>query len=416
MRIPILILLFSVSLLSCKKNNDVKPDPIPNNKAVTWINNFGGSDYDFANSIVQLSSGEYVFAGNTRSADGDVPGVRMGYDAWLTKVDANGKKIWSFTYGDQNDNYATSVEKTPDGGFLMVGYTFFNFQNFAWAMKTDANGNKVWQKDMGTSTDAKPMAMVASNDGGYLFVGYTSTGSNRDGWIKKIDVNGNQIFSKTLGGTSEDQLTSLIKNSDGSFTMTGFTTSRDGDMTGNQGSYDGWILKIDASGNKIWSKNYGGSDEDYLNGIIQMADGGYIVAGNTKSKNGDIPLNKGGLDEWLIKLDASGNKVWSKTYGGANEEYITSIVNTSTGGFITMGYSNSTTGDVTRPNNNFSGWLLKLDENGTKLAASTYGHTSELDDRSNTMIRTQDGGYMIGGYTWVPGSGYNAWLVKIDNL
>jgi hypothetical protein len=81
-----------------------------------------------------------------------------------------------------------------------------------------------------------------------------------------------------------------------------------------------------------------------------------------------------------------------------------------------MGYSNSTTGDVTRPNNNFSGWLLKLDESGSKVAASTYGHTSILDDRSNTLIKTQDGGYMIGGYTWVDGSGYNAWLVKIDSL
>jgi len=411
-----LLCCFTLILFSCKKNKEPQQDPIPNNTALKWTKNFGGSDYDFATSIVQITSGDYVFTGNTRSADGDVPGVRQGFDAWLSKMDVNGNKVWSQTYGDHDDDYGTSVVATPDGGFMIVGYTFVNFQNYAWAIKTDANGNKVWQKDMGTSTDAKPLSMVATNDGGYLFVGYTSTGSNRDGWVKKIDVNGNQLWSKTFGGSSEDQIVSVFKNSDGSFTLSGFSSSRDGDLPENKGSFDGWILKIDASGNKLWSKSYGGSDEDNLNGIIQMADGSYILAGNTKSNNGDISLNKGALDEWIIKVDATGNKVWVKTYGGANDEYITSIVNTGNGGFITMGYSNSTTGDVTRPNNNFSGWLLKLDESGSKVAASTYGHTSLLDDKSNTLIKTQDGGYMIGGYTWVNGSGYNAWLVKIDNL
>ena len=177
-------------------------------------------------------------------------------------------------------------------------------------------------------------------------------------------------------------------------------------------------MRIDASGNKLWSRNFGGSSDDYLNGIIKTSDGGIIAAGNTKSSDGDISLNHGSLDEWIVKLDASGNKSWIKTYGGGNEEYITSIAPSvnNDGGFLTLGYTNSTTGDVFRPNNNYSGWLMRFDSDGNKKGASTYGHTSLYDDKTNALITTQDGGYMIGGFTWADGRGYDAWLVKVGEL
>lgn len=416
MRQNLLPLLLLCLLAACKKDKEPKQEPIPNNQALSWIKTYGGTNYDFANAVVQLSGGEYIVAGTTRSVDGDLSGSRVGYDAWLTKLDASGNKVWMQVYGENNDDYATSLVATSDGGFLMTGFTFVSDQNYAWVLKTDGNGNKQWQKTLSTSTDAKPFSILATNDNNFLISGYTSNQGNRDGWITKIDASGNHIWTKTFGGTAEDQFTSALKLSDGSIVLSGFSKSGNGDLAANSGNSDGWILKIDASGNKLWSRNFGGSDEDVLNGAIVMSDGGIVLAGNTLSRNGDIPLNKGGSEEWLIKLDASGNKQWVKTYGGANEEYITSIVNTHDGGFITMGYTNSTTGDVFRPNNNFSGWLLKLDASGNKVAASTYGHTAIFDDRSNTLIPTSDGGYLIGGYSWVENHGYDAWLVKIDNL
>lgn len=409
------ILFFTLSvvlLFSCKKGNEAKPDPIENNKAVTWIKSYGGSEYDFTNSIVQLTSGDYVMAGTTRSVDGDISGNRIGFDSWVAKFDVNGTKVWSKTYGANDDDYANAIAACPDGGFIVTGYTYVNNQNFAWAKKIDAYGTLTWEKSLNQSSNSKPANILPAGDGTYFVIGYVSNAS-QDGWISKIDVNGNAVWTKMYGGAGEDYLTSIIKVNDG-FVLTGYSSSTDLQLR-NKGSYDGWILKIDASGNKIWSNTFGGNDEDYLKSIALSNDGGYVAAGHTKSKDGDIPKNQGGYDEWVIKVDASGNKQWVKTFGGWNEEYITNIVATPDGSFVTVGYTNSTTGDVYRVNNDFGGWMIKIDGSGNKTAASTYG-TDRLDDFTNTLITTQDGGYMMGGYTFVNGRGYDGWLVKIDKL
>lgn len=410
---PIVLSTIIVAIIcSCSKGKEAKPDPIENNKAVSWAKAYGGSEYDFANSVVQLSSGGYIMAGATRSVDGDISGNRVGFDSWVIKVDINGNKIWSKTFGGNNDDYATSVAACPDGGFILTGYTYVTNQNFAWAKKIDAYGTLVWERNLNQSSNSKPYAILPCGDGAYLVTGYTSD-ALQDGWVAKIDVNGNTLWSKLYGGPGEDYLTSVIKVNDG-FVLSGYSNSPDM-RSKNRGSYDGWILKIDPLGNKIWENSFGGGDEDYLKSVAASGDGGYIAAGYTKSRDGDIPKNQGGYDEWVIKVDASGNKQWVKTFGGWNDEYITNIISTTDGSFITIGYTNSTTGDVYRLNNDFGGWLIKIDGSGNKTASSTYG-TDRLDDFTNTLITTQDGGYMMAGYTFVNGRGYDGWLVKIDKL
>jgi hypothetical protein len=412
MRQVLLPAVLLVLLVSCKKTKD--PDPIPNNKALKWAKTLGGSEYDMANSVIQLQAGDYVMAGTTRSTDGDITGNRVGYDAWLAKTDVNGNKTWSMTFGESNDDYANGVASTPDGGFLIAGYTFVNYQNYAWIIKTDANGNQQWQKSLNQSTDSKATYILPNGDGSYIIVGYITTNAAQDGWVTKVDATGNIAWSKTYGGSGEDQFTSAIKTNDG-YILTGYSKSSDGSMARNRGNFDGWIMKIDQSGNKVWTTNFGGSSEDYLKSIASAGDGGFIVAGYTKSTDGDIPLNRGGYDEWLIKIDASGSKQWIKTFGGLNEEYITNIVSTGDGSFLTVGYTNSTTWDVLRVNNDFGGWMIKIDGNGNKTASSTYG-TDRFDDFTNSLIPTQDGGYLMGGYSYANGKGYDGWLVKIDKL
>lgn len=403
-----------VILFSCKKGKENSQEPIPNNKAVSWIKTYGGSEYDFANAIVQLPDGGYVVAGTSRSSDGDIPGGRWGYDSWVTKVDASGTKLWSKAFGANNDDYSTAIVATPDGGFIVVGFTFVNYQNSAWARKIDGSGNQVWEKTLNQSTDSKAMSILSDGDGSYIISGYTTAGASKDGMITRIDGNGTILWAKTYGGSDEDQFTSAIRVTDG-VVLTGYTKSGNGEMQRNRGNFDGWVMKVDFGGNKKWSANFGGNNEDYLQSIAPTTDGGFIVAGYSKSTDGDIPVNKGGYDEWLIKIDANGAKQWAKTYGGVNEEYITNIVPSSDGGFVTAGYTNSTTGDVYRVNNDFGGWIIKIDANGNKTAASTYG-TDRTDDFTDTLIPTSDGGYMMGGHTWVTGKGFDGWLVKIDRL
>lgn len=414
MRLSVLPACLLVCMLfSCKKNKDA--EPIPNNKALAWIKTYGGPDYDFGTSVVQLSSGEYVIAGSTRSNGGDIPGSRFGYDALLTKVDLNGNKVWNQTYGANDDDYGTGVVATADGGFIMVGYAFNNNVYHSWAVKTNSTGAQTWMKQLSSSSDAKPNFIISAGDGSYLVGGYT-TATTKDAWIARIDESGNQLWAKTFGGTGDEMFTSAVKTADGGFVLSGYSTSNNGDIPVNRGNFDGLVVKIDASGNKQWSNTYGGSDEDYLKSVIQLSDNSIVLAGYTKSRNGDIAQNKGGYDEWLIKLDASGNKQWIKTYGGGNEEYITKLIASADGGFVTIGYTNSTTGDVTRTYNDFGAWLLRMDANGNKVATSTYGE--RYDDFANDIIRTQDGGYIVVGYTdkYAEGKGYEQWFVKIDNF
>jgi hypothetical protein len=198
--------------------------------------------------------------------------------------------------------------------------------------------------------------------------------------------------------------------------LAGHSSSGNGDLLVNKGSVDGWILKVDASGNKIWSSSFGGSDVDYLNSIVMAPDGSLAAAGYTKSSNGDIPGSKGGNEAWIIKLSDAGDKSWVKTFGGFNEEYIVSIVNAHGGGFLMLGHTNSTTGDVKRTYNDFGGWLLKVDGIGNKTAASTYGESP--DDFTSQLIPTSDGGYLITGHTDMAaqGRGYDAWILKVSNL
>ena len=216
--IPVLSLLF---LASCKKEK--QPDPIPSNKAVTWAKSFGGNEYEFMNAVVQLSDGSYVTAGATRSTSGDFSGQqRWGYDVWVAKIDNAGNKTWYSIFGDNDDNYATGIAATSDGGFIVIGYTFVTNLNYAWAIKVNSTGVKQWQVQLTNSTDAKAKSIVSNNDGSFTISGYSSVSGSRDGWITKIDgTNGNAIWNKTFGGSGEDQFTSLVRASDGSYVVSG---------------------------------------------------------------------------------------------------------------------------------------------------------------------------------------------------
>jgi hypothetical protein len=403
-------------LCSCKKTSSPPtPPPIENNKFLTWAKTYGGSDYDFANSMLQTSDGGYIIAGATRSNDGDLSNNYVGYNAWVLKIDANNTKLWSNNYGGFNDDYANSIVATSDGGYLLAGYTFISAGvDSAWARKIDGNGAEVWQKHFNISSDAKANAIVSTTDGGYIIVGSTVNGVGNDGWALKLDGNGNQLWSKTFGGVNDDNLTSIAATGDGTFLLAGYTKSINGDFINNNGGYDGWVIKIDASGNKLWNKIYGGNNDDVIQSIIKTPDGGYAFTGYTKSTNGDITKNNGDNDEWLVKIDAGGNKQWSKTFGGSNDDRANALSTTQDGGYIVTGYSNSTNGDVTRTHGDYDGLVLKTDASGNMVAISSYGGNG--DDYINTIIKTSDGGYLYAGFTFITGRGYDAMLTKTQGL
>jgi|GEM_PF-2495780 len=345
-----------------------------------WIKCFGGNSTDLLRSIIQTSDGGCIAVGYTKSSDGDLSGSRDSLDGWIIKLDSNGNKLWSNCFGGSGNDYLNIIVQTADGGYIAAGETLSSDGDFSehhggytdgWIIKLDSNGNKLWSKCFGGSDDDSLKGIIQLSDGGYIAIGSTMStngefsehnGGRTDGWIIKVSSAGNKLWSKCFGGNGNDYLSNITQTSDGGYIAAGETSSTDGDFSGNHsGKTDGCMIKFDAADNKVWSKCFGGTDYDSLTDIIQTIDGGYMASGYAKSNDGDVSDSHGDYDGWIIKVNSSGNKEWSKCFGGSNIDYLYKLLQTSDNGFCTVGYTKSNDGDVSGYHSNRDGWILKLE-------------------------------------------------------
>jgi len=329
------------------------------NGELQWQKCLGGSDDDYAQSIQQTEDGGYIVAGTTESNDGDVSGNHGNYDSWIVKLDETGNIQWQRCLGGSSSDYAQSIQQTNDGGYIVAGYTTSNDGDVSgnhgscdyWIVKLNSSGNIVWQKCLGGSKSDCAQSIQQTNDGGYIVAGYTTSNNGdvsgnhhynyKDYWIVKLDGLLNIQWQKCLGGSDDDEAYSIQQTFDGGYIIAGFTESNDGDVSGNHAKYknDYWVVKLNETGNIQWQKCLGGSENDYAQGIQQTNDGGYIVAGQTSSNDGDVFGNHGGYDYWIVKLDETGNIQWHKCLGGSSGDCAQSIQQTSDGGYIVAGYT-----------------------------------------------------------------------------
>ena len=359
--------------------------------ANTWTKTYINSRVDSADSIQETSDNGFIVAGNSQSTNYS--------DYWVLKLDANGNVVWQKTYGSSSYDYARSIQETSDNGFIVAGYTAYSsgYDSDYWVLKLDANGNVVWQKTYGSSSYDYARSIQETSDNGFIVAGYTaySSGYDSDYWVLKLDANGNVVWQKTYGGFAYDYASSIQETSDNGFIVAGYTYSY------GAGGTDYWVLKLDANGNVIWQKTYGGSSFDEVSSIQETSDNGFIVAGSTDS------YGAGSDDYWVLKLDANGNVVWQKTYGGFAYDYASSIQETSDNGFIVAGYTYSYGAGGT------DYWVLKLDANGNVIWQKTYGGSST--DIANSIQETSDNGFIVAGYTYSYGAGYSDyWILKLD--
>ena len=315
-----------------------------------------------------------------------------------------GAQYWAKTYGRSSwGNRANSIRQTADGGYIVAGsiysYSFGTDNKDALVLKLNSYGTVSWQKTYGGSEDDGAYFIEQTLDKGFIVAGFTQSfgAGGTDFWVLKLDGSGDITWQKTYGGSDLDNISSIQKTSDGGYIMAGNTYSF------GTGDCDAWVLKLDGSGNVSWQKTYGGSDWDEAVAILQTADGGYILAGDTSS------FNNGAL--WVLKLDGSGNISWQKAYGDSYSwpESARSIQKTSDGGYIVV---------AATPGYFPEGiWIFKLDSYGDVYWQKIYlwGNVDDFKD-VYSMQQTSDGGYILVGYNenWYT-QGINIKILKLDS-
>ncbi len=343
---------------------------------IEWANSFGGTVSDVSASIIQTSDGGYAVAGFTRSNDGDVFGNNGNEDYWIIKITASGNLQWQKCFGGSDDDYANSILQTSDGGYLIGGSTDSENGDVSgnhgnadyWIIKINASGDLEWQKCYGGSSTEILSSVQAVSDG-YVITGCASSNDGDvsgnhnflfDYWIIKVNNVGDLIWQKCYGGSDNDFATSVTPAGDGGYVVAGAAFSNDGDVSGNRGSIDYWIIKVNNVGDLIWQKCYGGSDDDYANSILQTSDGGYLIVGRSSSNDGDVSGNHGFDDFWIVKISSSGILEWQKCYGGSNYEVPASAWYTSDGGLIVTGWTSSVDGDISNNHGLDDCWVIKF--------------------------------------------------------
>lgn len=354
---------------------------------------------------------------------GSGSGSTTGGDTVVGTYDTSYTVLWQTTVASSGQT--TGFIQTSDGGFVSAGQG----GNDAQVFRLDAGRNLLWQKNLGGTYYSGGWSVAATSDGGFVAAGFTQANDGDatdnhgglDAWIFKLDANGNVVWKHCMGGTGDEQFFNVIVNSDGTIMAAGQTNSNDDDVSGNHGGTDLWLVKLDANGNKLWTKCYGGSGNDYTGTVEPTSDGGYVLTGSSGSTDGDIPGNNGGLDFVLLKLDASGNKQWAKNYGGPGDETNGATIVGSDGSFVVAGSTDGNGGDVTgyHGSGGHDYWIIKANSAGTKVWASTQGGSD--DDEAIGLVATSDGGYMVSGFTYSTeidptlNAGRDAWLVKLGS-
>jgi hypothetical protein len=360
-----------------------------------WSQTYGGANADASTSLVQTADGGYALVGFTRSfGDGDT-------NAWLVKIDEYGEMEWNKTYGEAgSESDAASLIQTLDGGYAFVGSTakgisLWSTEYNAWLVKTDETGNIEWSKLYGGTGSDSFSSLIETSDGGYVLAGSTTSfgAGEKDFWLVRTDASGNVQWNQTYGGSgAESSPYGLIQTLDGGFALAG--------QYSPSGSVfcDSLLVKTDRSGNLEWSKTYGGARMDYATALIQIADGGFALAGCTDS------FDVGGYDFWLILTDGIGNVRWNQTYGTIDQDTNPSLVLTGDTGFALAGYTNPDLADL---------MLVRTDGFGNIIWNQSY--VGQALSGLPSLVQTVDGGFALAGAKGFRGAtSDDFWLIKTN--
>ena len=269
----------------------------------------------------------------------------------------------------------------------------------------------------------------------YLFLFLTFSCSKEDASDTDVAFQGELVWNKSLGGSFDDKVTSVVTTTDGGYMVLGYSESQNGDLSASKGMFDVWISKFDDSGALVWTKKKGGSLNDYGTSIIKTNDGNFVISGYSESSDLDVPSNKGLHDFYIVKINPSGDIIWSKNYGFEGHDHAHKIIQLSNGDFFVAGFAeyegivgaggggDHGEGHTLRQNKKHgTGEYLgiRLDANGNFKWYRYFG--GKQNDRVSDIVEANDGGIVLAGYsestdfdiTNNKGS-YDYWIVKLDS-
>jgi hypothetical protein len=361
---------------------------------ITFERTYGGAEVDGGRAVQQTVDGGYVIAGYTRS-------FGAGWnDVYLIRTDARGDTLWTRTYGGAHGDGGCLVERAPGDGYAIIGSTssYGAGEEDFYLVETDLDGDTSWTKTFGGARSDLGQSAQQTSDGGYVVAGHTYSfgAGGSDIYLIKTRANGDTLWTSTFGGESEDYGFAVEQTTDSGFFIAGSSCRYD------SVEFDLCVIKTDADGDTLWTRTFGGPEEDCGFSAQQTNDGGYVVAGYTYS------YGVGG-DAFLVKIDAYGDSVWSRTFGGTLYDEASSVRQTTDGGYIIAGTTQSFGAG------GYDVWLVKTDADGEALWTRTFGGPD--NDRAFSVQQTSDGGYVVAGHTYSYGAGNSdVYLIKTDSL
>lgn len=388
--------------------------------SIEWQKSYGGWAVEESYDMLFTPDSNILIVGVGYPVEGDFfeCGEFGGFVA--LKIDTLANVIWSRCYGGSEYSKALSVKNTSDGGYVLTGETYSNDGDVTgahgnadcWVVKLDAEGNLEWEHAFGGSNFDSGNEIIELIDGGYAVVcrstsfegditGHHGVDNNEDAWVFTLSPTGELLWSKCFGGSEDDAGHGIVQDSDGNLVVTGYSNSSNGDVPENKGNSDVWVFKVNMSGEMIWSYTYGGSDDESGH-EIEFANSAFYIAGYTASSDYDIVgYNGGNGDCVVIKLDPDGNITYLKCYGGSNGEEFYGIYIHNDSEVILTGVSTSSNGDLTiHYGGYFYGdrWVVSTDTLGVMSWQKSLG--GSLNDEGWGVVKLSSSTYVTTGFTY----------------
>ena len=358
---------------------------------VTWSRLYGGENDERIYALDKNGDG-YIIAGKTTSFGGG------NADMYILKTDANGDSLWMTVWGTSRQEHAHDVITCSSGGYAVVGIERIVQNSYPQVVfhRLNSSGAIIGTRTYGHIGSDDGWSINETGDGGFVMAGRTdvSNTNNDDVYLIRTDTNGDTLWTRTYGGDDHDEGYHAEQTLDGGFIITGGTSSPSGGS-----EWDVYLIRTDAIGDTLWTRYYGGPNYEMGYYVQQTLDGGFVIAGETNS------YGAGNSDFYLVKTDASGDTLWTRTYGGYHNDVARSVQYVNNG-YIIIGHSLSfgaTDEDM---------YIVRINLLGDTLWTKVIGGDGQ--DFGYDIEPTSDGGYIATGYTNSWSSNNLAWLVKLD--